>query len=203
MENKNKVAIKKIISEEIARLEKIKSLQAKKKQLSEAIKLLGESDEIDEWSFQGLKNSLGFAGKKAGDAATSAGASVGNAVAKKATDLGNKVATKATNIANKVVTGYNTLDTGLKQFSSDMGKAMTAGDIQNLEGKLVKIFQNLESLVKELNQKQTKLGVKPTTMKSLLFKAANKAKSNIHSAPAPAPGNAAIAEGGEMEPNEK
>ena len=200
----SKQLIKKIISEEIARFEKIKSLELKKKQLQEALNLL-ESGEMDEISWQGIKNAVGFGGKKAaevgsavgqsagkavGDAAASvgkkaaaAGNAVVNAVDKKVTNINNKVdaagkaiSDKATQIKNKITTGYQNLDAGLSQFSKDLSNAATAGDIQTLESKMTKMFSELQTIIGKLNEKQTKLGVKPTTMKSILFKVANTKK---------------------------
>ena len=38
------------------------------------------------------------------------------------------------------------------------------------------MFSELQTIIGKLNEKQTKLGVKPTTMKSILFKVANAKK---------------------------
>ena len=164
MENKNKETIKKIISEELEKFEKIKNLQAKKKQLSEAIKLIEEGGEIDEWSFQGLKNSLGFAGKKAADAGSAINKGIDNKVNAVGKAIGKKYAATADSV---------------NQFKKGMSDAMTAGDIQAIEKDLVNRFDKLVALVKDLNIKQKKLGIKPTPLNSFLLKYGNKAKAQI------------------------
>ena len=187
MESKNKEAIKKIISEEIERLEKIKSLQVQKKQLSEAIKLIEEGGEIDEISWQGIKNAVGFGAKTA----SNVGSSINKGIDKKIHSAGKAIGNQVAKVADKISTGYHTIDDGLTQFGNDLGKAMTAGDVQALEAKMTKMFIKLDKLVSKLNEKQVKLGVKPTTMKSLLFKAANKAKASAPVKSATPPANAA------------
>jgi hypothetical protein len=161
-----KSEIKQIISEEIARAKNIKSLEAKKKMLEEAIKKMEEGEELDELSFQGIKNVLGLGGKKVGDAASAAAEKVGSAVA-----------SKVDAAVNKFKTGYVNLENGLKELGKEFDTAMTKGDIDALGNKVTNVFADLQVIVDKLNAKRTKLGMKPVTILGLLNTARAKAKS--------------------------
>ena len=174
-------AIKKIISEEIVRFEKIKNLEDKKKQLSEAINLLESGEQLDEFSWQGIKNAVGLGGKKAADLGASAGkavadkaSAVNKGIDNKVNALGKTIGKQAAAIGDKISTGYNSVDSSMKQLGSELSNAMTAGDIHTIEVKIEKMFMELQKMVSALNQKQQKLGVKPTTMNSILFKVMGK-----------------------------
>lgn len=168
--NTKKEAIKKIISEEIARFEKIKTLQAKKKQLSEALNLL-EEGKLDEISWQGIKNAVGFGGNKAAEV----GAAAGNAVANKASAINQGINKKVQNVGKKIGHAAASVGDSASQFKQGLSAEMTKGDIATIKIDLSKRFDQLVSLVKDLNKKQVKLGIKPTTLKSFLFKYGNQA----------------------------
>jgi DNA repair exonuclease SbcCD ATPase subunit len=168
-----KSEIKQIISEEIARAKNIKSLEAKKKMLEEAIKKMEEGEELDELSFQGIKNALNLGGKKVGDAASAAGQKVG-ATAEK---FGSAVASKVDDAVKKFKTGYVNLENGLKELGKEFDTAMTKGDVDALQNKVTNVFADLQVIVDKLNEKRKKLGMKPVTILGLLNTARAKAKS--------------------------
>lgn len=168
-----KSEIKQIISEEIARAKNIKSLEAKKKMLEEAIKKMEEGEELDELSFQGIKNALNLGGKKVGDAASAAGQKVG-ATAEK---FGSAVASKVDAAVKKFKTGYVNLENGLKELGKEFDTAMTKGDVDALENKVTNVFADLQVIIDKLNEKRKKLGMKPVTILGLSNTARAKAKS--------------------------
>ena len=185
MTNTNKKdLVKKVINEEVEKFSKLKSLELKKKTIQEALKSLESGKQLDEISWQGLKNAVGFGGKKAADLGNSAGKAVANKASEinknidnKVNAIGKKVGNKAAEIGDKFSTSYNSMQSNLKQFGQGLSNAATAGDIQALEVKMEKIFFDLQKMVSELNKKQIKLGIKPTTLRGILTRAANKYKS--------------------------
>jgi hypothetical protein len=153
-----------IVSEEVTRINKIKDLIDKKKILQEAIKSFEEKGDIDEVSWQGIKNAFSFGGHKAGQAIDSAN----KAIDKKVNSVGRTIGKKAAAVGGAV-----------SDFSKGVDKAMTQGDVATYENKIKDLFIKLNKMVHNLNAKQQKLGMKPTTLKSIMFKAANSAKTQM------------------------
>lgn len=168
MEKITKSELKQIISEEIDRFKKIKSLEEKKKMIEEAIKKMEEDEDLDEISWKGVKSALGFTGKKAGEVAGKAG----EAVAQKAGSALEKVQTKFR-------TGVAALDKGVKDFGAELSAAATKGDIENLNEKINNLITSIVKMGEELNKKEQKLGLQPTKMKSRLMSAANRIKAVV------------------------
>lgn len=160
-----KSELKQIISEEVERFKKIKSLEDKKKMLEEAIKKMEEGEELDEISWKGVKSALGFAGKKAGETVGKAG----EAAAQTASSALEKA-------QMKFKTGMATLDKGIKDFGAELSAAATKGDIEDLNEKINNLIANIVKMGEELNKKESKLGLPPTKMKSRLMSAANRIK---------------------------
>lgn len=175
MEKITKSELTKIISEEITRAKKIKSLQEKKKFLEEAIQKAENGEELEEISWNGVKSALGFAGKKAGDAVGKAGEAVG----KTADSAIKKVGSALDKTQTKFKTGLATLDKGVKDFGAELSAAATKGDIEDLNKKINNLIVNIVKMGEELNKKEIKLGLPPTIMKSRLMSAGNRIKAVI------------------------
>jgi len=170
-----KSELKQIISEEVERFKRIKSLEDKKKMLEEAIEKMENGEDLDEISWSGVKSALGFAGGKAGEVAGKAGESIGKA--------GESIAQKAGSALEKAQmkfkTGMATLDKGIKDFGAELSAAATKGDIEDLNVKINNLIASIVKMGEELNKKETKLGLPPTKMKSRLMSAANRIKTAI------------------------
>lgn len=174
MQKITKSELKQIISEEVVRFKKVKSLEEKKKMLEETIKKMEEGEDLDEISWKGVKSALGFAGEKAAEKAGGAAEKVGGAV--------SSALEKA---QTKFKTGLMSLDKGVRDFGNELSKAATKGDIEDLNEKINNLIANIVKMGEELNKKEIKLGLPPTKMKSRLMSAANKIK-------AVAPGSAPV-----------
>jgi len=168
MEKITKSELKQIISEEVVRFKKVKSLEEKKRILEEAIKKMEDGEELDEISWKGVKSALGFAGDKAASAATGA-----------AEKVGSSVSSALEKAQTKFKTGLMTLDKGIKDFGNELSKAATKGDIEDLNEKINNLIANIVKMGEELNKKEVKLGLAPTKMKSRLMSAANKIKTAV------------------------
>lgn len=162
MEKITKSELKQIISEEVVRFKKVKSLEDKKKMLEEAIKKMEEGEDLDEISWKGIGKALGVVGDKASGAAEKAGSAVSGALEKAQT---------------KFKTGLMSLDKGIKDFGAELERASTEGDIDTLLEKIDKLFVNIVTMFEELNKKQDKIGVPRTKLRSALMSAMNKVKT--------------------------
>jgi len=179
-----KLELKQIISEEVARVKKIKDLQEKKKVLQEAIEKMEDGEDLDEISWGGVKSALGFAGKKAGETVGSvvqkAGGAVGSAAQKAGEAFGSaaqKAGSALEKTQTKLKTGLATLDKGVKDFGAELSAAATKGDVQDLNNKINNLLANVVKMGEELNKKEIKLGLPPTKMKSRLTTVGNKIKT--------------------------
>jgi len=90
-----------IINEEVSKMKKIETLNGQKKSLQEAIKVLEEGGDLDEISWEGLKNAFKFGGKEAGKAAGAVDKAVGDKVHAAGKAIGNKAAAVGSAVADK------------------------------------------------------------------------------------------------------
>ena len=146
--------------------------------------LLSESEQkqLDELSWQGVKNVFKTGGAMAGKAVAGAAQKTGQAVAGAAQKAGQAVAgagqavagavkTSTDKAINAVHTKYTTIEQGVNQIAAELGQAATKGDISSIKQNLGNMFTKTIGLIKKLNEKEAKLGVPITKYQSMIMKA--------------------------------
>ncbi len=162
--------LEQLIKEEISRINRIKELEEKKQQLSEAVQKLEEGQDIDEL-FGGISHLF----KKAGQGIASGAKSLGNSALQGAKALGKDAADSASQAYQDVKgVGQNIVQT-YKQGEEIQAKKQAQAKIANVHSQIKQL----------LNQYQQLTG-KPFNSKAVAGPAAFR-----KAAPAPAPVNPA------------
>lgn len=129
------------------------------KMVSDMLKVFEDFQNLNEISWQGLKN-VGNLAKQA----------IGNT----GQNIVDKTKETISNVSDKVNKTFNTTSTYFKNIYDSISDEMTKGDIDNLESKILGTAQEISFLVSKINDKRIKLGLPPTKTKSVLLSIMNK-----------------------------